>query len=101
MKLGFSGGILFLEGRDFMAGKYEIDMCNGSLFSKIIKCALPMMATSILQLLYNAVDIIVVGRYVGETALAAVGSTGNSTGPHLHLEIRVNGVAKNPQNYVY
>ncbi len=62
-------------GCDFMAGKYEIDMCNGSLFSKIIKCALPMMATSILQLLYNAVDIIVVGRYVGETALAAVGST--------------------------
>ncbi len=58
-----------------MAGKYEIDMCNGSLFPKIIKCALPLMATSILQLLYNAVDIIVVGRYVGETALAAVGST--------------------------
>ena len=58
-----------------MAGKYEIDMCNGKLFSKIIKCALPVMATSVLQLLYNAVDIVVVGRYVGETALAAVGST--------------------------
>ena len=58
-----------------MAGKYEIDMCNGSLFPKIIKCALPLAATNILQLLYNAVDIIVVGRYVGETALAAVGST--------------------------
>ena len=58
-----------------MAGKYEMDMCEGPLFSKIVRFSVPVILTSILQLLYNAVDIIVVGRYVGSTALAAVGST--------------------------
>jgi len=56
-------------------GKFEIDMCNGSIMDKLISFALPLMASSILQLMFNAVDIIVVGRFSGREGLAAVGST--------------------------
>lgn len=55
--------------------KYEIDMCNGTLMDKLISFSLPLMLSGILQLLFNAVDIIVVGRFTGRQALAAVGST--------------------------
>ena len=55
--------------------KYEIDMCNGSIMDKLISFALPLMVSGILQLMFNAVDIIVVGRFSGSQALAAVGST--------------------------
>lgn len=55
--------------------KYEIDMCNGSLMDKLISFAFPLMLSGMLQLLFNAVDIIVVGRFTGSQALAAVGST--------------------------
>lgn len=40
--------------------KFEIDMCNGSIMDKLISFSLPLMLTSILQLMFNAVDIIVV-----------------------------------------
>ena len=56
-------------------GKYEIDMCNGSIMDKLISFSLPLMISSILQLMFNAVDIIVVGRFSGSQALAAVGAT--------------------------
>ena len=55
---------------------YELDMIHGKLIPKVAAFALPLMATSILQLLYNAADVIVVGRFTGPEALAAVGSTG-------------------------
>lgn len=57
--------------------RYEMDMCSGPLLKKVLQFALPLMATGILQLLYNAADIIVVGRFAGKTALAAVSSTGS------------------------
>ena len=55
--------------------KYEMDMCSGSLLPKILLYSLPLMLSGILQLLFNAADIVVVGRFAGNDALAAVGST--------------------------
>lgn len=55
--------------------KYEIDMVNGSIMDKLISFALPLMISGILQLAFNAVDIIVVGQFSGSKSLAAVGST--------------------------
>ena len=55
--------------------KYEIDMCNGSIMDKLISFSLPLMLSGILQLMFNAVDIVVVGRFSGSQSLAAVGST--------------------------
>ena len=55
--------------------KYEIDMCNGTIMDKLISFSIPLMLSGILQLMFNAVDIVVVGRFSGSQALAAVGST--------------------------
>lgn len=54
--------------------RYEIDMCNGAILPKILSFTLPLMCSSMLQLLFNAADIIVVGQFAGDNALAAVGS---------------------------
>ncbi len=58
-----------------MKKTYEIDMCNGPLFSGLLLFALPLMLSGVLQLLFNAADIVVVGRFVGSHAMAAVGAT--------------------------
>ncbi len=55
---------------------YEVDMCRGPLLGKILIFAFPLMLSGILQLLFNAADIVVVGRFASSQALAAVGSTG-------------------------
>lgn len=54
--------------------KYEIDMCNGPIFRKMMLFALPLMCSGMLQLLFNAADVVVVGQFAGHTALAAVGA---------------------------
>lgn len=63
-----------------MPGKpkaHDMDMIHGPMTGKIIRYALPLMMTGILQLLYNAVDVVVVGRFASAHALAAVSSTGS------------------------
>ncbi len=62
-----------------MRKNYEMDLTSGPLLKKIILFSLPLMLTSILQLLYNAADVVVVGAFAGDESLAAVGSTGALT----------------------
>ncbi|MBO4648889.1 MAG: MATE family efflux transporter [Lentisphaeria bacterium] len=56
-------------------GKYTIDMTHGPLFGKIIRFVLPLIATYLLQLLFNAADLIVIGHFASHEAMAAVGAT--------------------------
>lgn len=56
---------------------YEMDMCHGPLTVKLLVFTIPVMLSGILQLLFNAADIVVVGRFAGSEALAAVGSNGS------------------------
>lgn len=53
----------------------EIDMVHGPLMKNVFLFSVPLMATALLQMLFNAADIIVVGKFSGEIALAAVGAT--------------------------
>lgn len=56
---------------------HEMDMTSGGLAGKILIFALPLMLSGILQALFNAADVVVVGRFTGSEALAAVGSAGS------------------------
>ena len=58
-----------------MKRSYEMNLCEGPLFKQIILFSVPLMLSGILQLLFNAADIVIVGRFSGSHALAAVGST--------------------------
>lgn len=53
--------------------RYEMDMCSGPILKKMLLFAVPLICSSILQLLFNAADIVVVGRFAGDNSLAAVG----------------------------
>lgn len=67
----------------------EIDMLNGPLFKKILWFALPMAASSLLQELFNSVDVAVVGHFVGSEALAAVGSNAPVIGLLINLFVGI------------
>ena len=60
-----------------MSRTNQIDMTEGPIFGKLLKFSIPLIASSILQLLFNAADVVVVGRFAGDNSLAAVGSTGS------------------------
>ena len=56
--------------------KYEIEMINGPIFINLIRFAVPIICSTVLKLLFHAADMIVIGRFVGAQALAAIGATG-------------------------
>lgn len=58
-----------------MSRNYEIDMKNGPILSRLVTFFVPLMLSSVLQLLFNAVDLMVVGKFAGNDALASVGAT--------------------------
>ena len=60
---------------EIMNKRYQLDMTEGRLLPKILLFSLPLMASSVLQLLFNAADVVVVGKFAGSEALAAVSST--------------------------
>ena len=59
-----------------MKKNFEMNMCEGKIFGKLVVYALPLVLTNVLQLLFNAADVAVLGIFVSDDAVAAVGATG-------------------------
>ena len=57
---------------------YEMNMTEGKILGKLIKYAIPLICTNLLQVLFNATDVAVLGMLVNEKAVGAVGSTTSS-----------------------
>lgn len=66
-----------VEKPTLQKSKYEMDMCSGSILKKMLLFSVPLILSSVLQLLFNTADVIVVGKFAGPEALSAVGSTGS------------------------
>lgn len=60
-----------------MSRTNQINMTEGPIFTKLLQFSIPLIFSSVLQLLFNAADVVVVGRFAGDNSLAAVGSTGS------------------------
>ena len=58
------------------SSSYRIDMCSGPIVPRLLLFTIPLILSSVLQLLFNAADVVVVGKYAGDNSLAAVGSVG-------------------------
>ena len=81
--------------------RLDLDMTEGNIWKHMLQFSIPMAIGLLFQQLYNTVDTLVVGQFVGQEAQAAVGSTGDSTGPHLHFEVRTSGGERlDPMNFV-
>lgn len=76
------------------------NMLEGPLFPNIIRFTIPIILTSVLQLLFNAADLVVVGQFCGSVSVAAVGATGSITGllvNFLHRPVRRRGRGRRPR----
>ena len=75
--------------------KYQIDMCHGPLFGKILMFALPLMLANMLQLLFHAADLIVVGQFSGShEAVAAIGCTSSMYSFYVNIFIQKKSVKR-------